>query len=154
MPEGGVVKPGGPGPHQVNARLRETGAAVGIDFTGMTPRFPNTMKAHAVLAWALASAGPGVQNELQEVLFRHYFTDGRYPDIDNLVSAAEEVGLDGAEARTVLENGSFEEQVIAEARGASQAGVTGVPYFYINGRPAFSGAQPPEKFLRHFGRLS
>lgn len=91
-----------------------------------------------------------MQNNLQEILFRHYFTDGRFPDIPNLVSAAEEVGLPGAEAQQVLENKSFEARVQKEAAEASRSGINGVPYFYINGKPQFSGAQPPEAFLEAF----
>merc|ERR1712136_496532 len=105
------------------------GQPVGIDFTGLTDRFPNTMKAHCLLTYALESGGPQVQNQLQEVLFRHYFTDGKYPDVKNL----------------------FEAQVRREVSQVSGA-VTGVPYFIINGKPAFSGAQGPDVFARAFQR--
>lgn len=147
IPEEGVLKPGGPGRHQVNPRLADAGKAVGIDFTGLCPRFPNTAKAHALLAFALETAGAEAQNSLQEVLFRHYFTDGKYPDVENLVLAAHEAGLPQEEARKALEGGQFEAKVVKEAEAASRKGISGVPYFFINGRPVFSGAQPPKALL-------
>jgi len=147
MPEEGIEKPGGPGRHQVGDRLRQGGQAAGIDFTGLCPRAPNTVKAHALLTHALKTAGAAKQDALQEVLFRNYFTDGKYPDIANLVAAAEEVGLSGSEARVVLEDGRFEALVRSEASQASSSGISGVPYFFFNGKPAFSGAQPPAAFL-------
>lgn len=152
IPEEGVPKPGGPGLHQVNVRLREAGAKCGINFTGMTDRFPNTMKAHCLLTFALEKGGPPLQNKLQEVLFRHYFTDGRYPDTTNLVAASEEVGLSATEVQQVLGDNRYEARVQKEAENASRS-INGVPYFYVNGRPLFSGAHPPEAFLEAFQNL-
>lgn len=147
IPEEGFEKPGGPGPHQVNARLKAVGEQAGINFTGMCGRFPNTTKAHAAMAFALEAAGPEVQDKLQEVLFRHYFTDGKYPDIPNLVDAAVEAGLPEAKMREALESRRYEASVKQEAAKISRAGVSGVPYFFVNGQGAFSGAQPPEAFI-------
>lgn len=146
-PEEGVEKPGGPGLHNVGDRIRQSGQAAGINFTGLCGRSPNTVKAHALMTHALETGGAAKQNQLQEVLFRQYFTDGKYPDIANLVAAAEEVGLSGSEARSVLEDGRYEARVKGEAAQASSSGISGVPYFFFNGKPAFSGAQPPASFL-------
>lgn len=148
IPEQGVLKPGGPGPHQVGDRIKTAGEQAGINFTGMCDRFPNTTKAHAAMTFALESAGPEVQNKLQEVLFRHYFTDGKYPDIPNLVEAAVEVGLPEAQVREALESKKYEPKVKQEAAEISRQGVTGVPYFFINGKGVFSGAQPPYAFVQ------
>jgi len=142
-----MEKPGGPGRHQVGDRLRQGGESAGIDFTGLCPRAPNTVKAHALLTHTLETSGAAKQDQLQEVLFRHYFTDGKFPDVANLVAAAEEVGLSGSEARTVLEDGRYESRVKTEAGQNSSSGISGVPYFFFNGKAAFSGAQPPASFL-------
>lgn len=129
IPEEGAPKPGGPGPHQVGAGIKAAGDGAGINFTGMCDRFPNTTKAHAAMTFALETAGPEVQNKLQEVLFRHYFTDGRYPDIPNVVEAAVEVGLPERQVREALESNRYELPVKQTAAEVSNAGVTGVPYF-------------------------
>jgi len=92
-------------------------------------------------------AGHSVQNKLQEVIFRQYFTDGVFPDKDGLMAAAEEVGLDSAAAWEYVEDLENQKSVAVEAQKYSEAGVSGVPFFIINGQPLFSGAQPPESFL-------
>ena len=42
-------------------------AAVGIDFSGLTDRYPNTAAAHALLSWAEETAGATVQNQIAEI---------------------------------------------------------------------------------------
>ena len=59
-------------------------------------------KAHTLLAFAERDAGRETQNKLQEILFRHYFTDGRYPDEANLRAAAAEAGLDPERAMAAV----------------------------------------------------
>lgn len=154
MPEEGVEKPGGAGAHNVGERIKTAGEQAGIEFTGACGRAPNSMKAHAAMAFALETAGPDVQNRLQEVLFRHYFTDGRYPDIPNVVDAAKEVGLPEAQVREALESRRYEASVKQEAAKVSSSGVSGVPYFYVNGQAIFSGAQPPQAFIEVLKKAS
>jgi len=157
MPENGKSKgppPEGRTSHAPQGRLKEAGNAVGIDFTGKTDRYPNSVKAHTLLTFAEKSAGREKQNELQEVLFRHYFTDGRYPDEGNLQAAATEVGLDVDEAMAAVANTQLQGVAREEALEASQMGVTGVPYFIIDGKPFGSGAQPPEAFVTALTRAA
>lgn len=136
-------KPKGDGP-RVGERLKAAGAAVGIDFTGKTDRYPNSVLAHTLLDYALTAAGPQKQHQLQEVLFRHYFTDGLYPDATNLTKAAAEVGIDSEEAIAYASSQEHQQRVKAEAAQFSNSGINGVPFFIANGKPLFSGAQPPE----------
>ena len=105
MPPEGVPKQG-KGAENVNPRLRAAGEAVGINFTGACDRAPNSTEAHALLAYA-AKVSPDKQNALQEVLFRHYFTDGLYPAGANLAAAATEAGLDGAAAQAFADLATY-----------------------------------------------
>lgn len=146
MPPEGVQK-NGKGLQNVNPRLQAVGQSVGINFTGACDRAPNSTEAHALLAYAAKTSGSDKQNELQEVLFRHYFTDGLYPAGTNLSAAATEVGLDGAAALTFAEDPKNKAAVAEEARNNSMRGVSGVPFFRVNGVDVFSGAQPPAAFL-------
>jgi len=151
MPEDGKEKaPDTPDNPRVGARLKAAGKTVGIDFTGKTDRYPNSVLAHTLLAFALQNKGEDVQNQLSEVLFRHYFTDGLYPNVSNLVLAAQEVGFDEQQARVSLNDAALQTQVKREAQEYSSGGVSGVPYFFINGNRAFSGAQDPSTFLGAF----
>lgn len=146
MPPEGVPKDGTPAT-RVGARMKAAGQAVGIDFTGKCDTYPNTLAAHALLEYA-AEVSPSKQNELQEVLFRQYFTDGVAPMGVNLAAAATEVGLDGKEALEYALSVENQRRVAARARDISNKGVTGVPFFFIDNEPLFSGAQPPEMLKR------
>ena len=145
MPAEGRLK-NGVGLQNVNPRLRAVGESVGINFTGACDRAPNSIEAHALLEYAAVTA-PEQQSALQEVLFRHYFTDGKYPAGDNLKEAAAEVGLDGDAALAFAQDQKNKDKVVEEARRNSRRGVSGVPFFRIDGQDAFSGAQPPAAFV-------
>jgi len=146
MPAEGVSKGGTP-ETRVGARIKAAGAQAGISFTGLCDRYPNSLAAHALLKYA-GEVAPSKQSELQEVIFRQYFTDGLYPDGENLAAAARECGLDADAARKFAESEENQKAVEREAREISRAGVSGVPFFFVDGEPAFSGAQPPEVFSR------
>ena len=159
MPKDG--KPKGPG-RRVGPGLQQAGAAVGIDFTGKTDRYPNSTMAHVALAHALAledsgAAPAGTQNKLQEQIFHGYFTAGIYPDVPALTTMAEKVGLDGAKMRAVLEGADASgaaASVQQEAAAISRSGVSGVPYFFFNKHPAFSGARDPETIIDCFRQVA
>jgi len=144
IPAEGVPK-NGKGLQNVNPRLRDAGAAVGINFTGNCDRVPNSVEAHALLQYA-AMVAPAKQNKLQEILFRHYFTDGLYPSGTNLAAAATECGLDGVAALAFAQDPENKAAVVEEARVNAQT-TSGVPFFRIGGEDAFSGAQSPSAIL-------
>jgi len=124
--------------------MKSAGAAVGIDFTGKTDMAPNTVGAHTLLKYF---EGKPEQNRVQEILFRHYFTDGLYPNAENLRAAAEEVGAENLdEVMAFVESEDNRKTVQAEAAGYSRQGISGVPFFVFNGEPQFSGAQPVSTF--------
>ncbi len=74
-------------------------------------------------------------------------------DIDVLVELAESANLDGAAARKVLKERSFEAAVDADWDKARQMGVSGVPT-YVAGGAGVVGAQPYEaleQLIEHAG---
>mmetsp|Transcript_30715 Transcript_30715/g.71034 ORF Transcript_30715/g.71034 Transcript_30715/m.71034 type:complete len:140 (-) Transcript_30715:363-782(-) len=132
--------------------MKQAGAAVGIDFTGKCDRAPNSVGAHTLIKFLEGKPG---QNQLAEILFRQYFTDGLYPDNENLRAAAEELlegedspDLDLDAAMAFVESANERKAVQAEAADYSMRGVSGVPFFIFNGQPQFSGAQPVATFKR------
>jgi len=149
-PEGIPKAPVTPGNPRVNPRMKAVGESVGINFTGATDRTPYTLKAHALLEYAREVDGGSKQNDLAELIFQGYFTDGIYPDTKALVQFAEQVGLDGKEAKNVLSDQSKIDQAHEAAKNASRKGVTGVPCFFMNGQRTFSGAQDVQEFVRVF----
>jgi predicted DsbA family dithiol-disulfide isomerase len=155
MPLGGIEKaPDTPENPRVNYRMKQIGVDVGIDFTGKCDRSPNTVLAHCLLDFALSSDGPKKQNEVQELIFNAYFTLGIYPDLDNLLKIASEASISTAQAKKHMIDPEIQTKVAEEARVYSQQGVNGVPYFFVNGEPLFSGAQDVNKFVEAFARVS
>jgi predicted DsbA family dithiol-disulfide isomerase len=57
---------------------------------------------------------------------------------------AAEAGLDPDRAQQALEDGSYGEAVRADEDGARALGITGVPFYVIDGKYGVSGAQPAE----------
>lgn len=132
--------------------MKSAGIAVGIDFTGRCDRSPNTLRAHCLLKFT--ETDPALQNKLSEVLFRQYFTDGLYPDEANLRNAAVEAGVADVEAAmSFVASLEAQQAVTAEAAAFSRSGISGVPFFIVNGEPAFSGAHPPEQFRKIFDKF-
>jgi protein-disulfide isomerase len=66
---------------------------------------------------------------------------------EQLVSYAEELGLDTATFNTCLTEQTHFDGVAADYQTAQQLGIRGTPAFFINGRP-ISGAQPYEVFAQ------
>ena len=158
-----MVRPDGSN-SRVNSRLADAGARAGINFTGLTDRVPNTLAAHVALDFAReldlrgSREGPdkriaATQNELAERLFKAYFTDGVFLSSENIGKIAAEVpGLSFDEVCEAMADGERIARVKAESARYSGI-VRGVPLFVMNGRPAFSGAQPVDRFLAAFERL-
>ena len=128
---------------QVQARIREHGAAVGFSF-GNRAHVWNTFDAHRMLHWA-GLEGRAV--ELKRALLRAYHGEGRNPGAkDVLVELAAEVGLDAARAKAIVESDEFTSEVRERERYWLRQGVSGVPFVVVNGSYAIEGAQPPEAF--------
>src|SRR6185312_5815408 len=87
------------------------------------------------------------QHELAERLMSAYFTEGRHlGHEDELVALAVDAGLDGDAARDALVSGRYLDDVRADQAQAAAYGITGVPFFVIDGKYGVSGAQPAEAF--------
>ncbi|WP_394552084.1 DsbA family protein [Agromyces sp. MMS24-JH15] len=119
-------------------------ANAGLEYHFETVAHTKTLKAHELLHFAKAN---GKQLELKERLLKAYFVEGgRVNRIDELVGWAEELGLDGAEAREALESGRYAADVQADIAQAQAYGIQGVPFFVFEGKYGVSGAQPAEVF--------
>ncbi|HVZ07429.1 DsbA family oxidoreductase [Rhodopila sp.] len=127
----------------LDARITEAAAGVGLDFrTDLMTRTPNTIDAHR-LVWF--GGRKGVQDAVMEAVFKAYFTQGRdIGDREVLADCAAEAGLDRAEAATFLASGLADREMRAADQAAREAGVNGVPAFFLDGYGLFSGAMPAE----------
>jgi predicted DsbA family dithiol-disulfide isomerase len=125
--------------------MTQTAAAEGLDFRFDLARPGNTFDAHRLLHLARKR---GVQDAVKERLDRATFTEGlRVSDHESLVRVVAEAGLDEGEARAVLASDRYADDVRADEAQARAYGITGVPFFVVEGVYGVSGAQPAELLL-------
>jgi predicted DsbA family dithiol-disulfide isomerase len=127
---------------QIHDRIVPLGAADGIDFHFEDIKVAaNTLDAHRVIRWA-ASAGDGVQSRVTKALFAANFEQGEnIGDHAVLARIAGENGMDEAVVAGLLASDADKDAVQAEIENAQRMGVTGVPFFVLEGKYAVTGAQ-------------
>ena len=136
---------------QIYDRVRRAGTQAGIAFDfERIERQPNTRDAHRLVAWAQSR---GDADLLVEGLFRAYFVEGRFIGATEvLAEIAHAAGLDADAAYAFLSTDvGLQEIAEAEERAAS-LGISGVPFFIVDGRFGLSGAQPAEAILEALRR--
>ncbi len=123
-------------------RLTSLGAEVGVVFDFDRVRLGNTFDAHRL---AQAARSTPHEDALVQGLFRAYFAEGRLlSDHDVLREVAGAAGLDEVVTDKVLAGDLYEREVRLDEVAAQELGVTGVPYFLINGAWPIPGAQDVE----------
>lgn len=123
-------------------RIVGLGAERGIEFRFDRTVQGNTFDAHRLLHLARVR---GVQLDVQDRLARAYFTDGQVlADRATLRAAGTDAGLDEHEVDALLEGDAFADEVREDVDAARRLGISGVPFFVVDGRLGVSGAQPPE----------
>jgi predicted DsbA family dithiol-disulfide isomerase len=129
----------------IHQRVSDAGKGAGIDFDfDAIEVSPNTLDAHRLIRWA-GGSGLDVQDRLVTRLFELYFQEGvNIGDHEVLAGVARECGLDETLVRELLASEADTTNVQREIAQAQQMGVTGVPFFIIDGKYAVTGAQPPE----------
>jgi predicted DsbA family dithiol-disulfide isomerase len=125
--------------------IRERGEELGFTFRmDRRDRIYNTFDAHRLLHWAEAQ---GRQLELKHALFRAYFTEGLNPGArDVLLQAAEDVGLDTAEAAAILASDDYADEVRERQQYYHSLGINSVPAVIVNEKYLIQGGQPASVF--------
>ena len=131
---------------KARAMLTEEGEKVGFSFNYFDEmKMLNTHDCHQLILWASST---GRQTALVEALFEQFFTAQGEFDHTALISIAEKVGLDKTEAKRILDQQEFSEEVQEIESQWHQQGIHGVPLFIFNGERALSGAQDVATFER------
>lgn len=125
--------------------IRERGLSVGYKFGNRGGgRIYNTFDAHRLLHWAYEL---GKQTELKLALFDLYFQQSGDPsEHRQLLTVVESIGLDGAEAKHILDSDKYTADVRKQQQFYQAAGVSSVPAVIINDKHLISGGQPTETF--------
>jgi predicted DsbA family dithiol-disulfide isomerase len=131
---------------QIYERVRRAGTQAGIAFDfERIERQPNTRDAHRLIAWA---QGRGDAGPLVERLFRAYFIEGRFVGAhETLAEIAHEAGLDADAAYAFLSSDVGVAEIAEAEERAASLGISGVPFFIVDGRYGLSGAQPAEAIV-------
>lgn len=132
---------------EVYDRIRAAGLAVGLplNLDGIELQ-PNTLAAHALIAFAQAGDADG--GDIAERLFKAYFIENRFiGDVEVLAEIAEEAGLNGEDALAFITDLDHLAAVAQSEEEGRQLGISGVPFFILNRRIAVSGAQDPATLL-------
>ena len=118
----------------------------------LVKRQPNTIDCHRLIHWA---EGKGKSAEMKQRLMELYFRDGGdLTDIDVLVQAAADCGLDADDVRRRLATDEDVALISAQAKEASDKGISGVPTFVFAQKYAVSGAQAPEQLAAAIRQVS
>lgn len=129
---------------QMTQQVAEMAGNVGLKLDFETSIPANSFNAHRLIHFA---AKNGRQDLAEELLFKAHFEEAKnIDDLSTLLTIAEALGLDAAEAKNVLESNAFEEEVRYDVYESQQLGVRGVPFFVMDRKYALSGAQPVEAF--------
>ena len=127
----------------LDTRITNAAAAVGLPFrTDLMLRTPNTIDAHRLIWFADQQ---GNQDTVMEAMFKAYFIEGR--DIGDhavLADCASEAGLPRQDVADFLASDLADKEMRAADRAAREAGVSGVPSFFLDGYGLFSGAMPAD----------
>ena len=118
----------------------------------LVKRQPNTIDCHRLIHWAERE---GKAAEMKQRLMELYFRDGGdLTDVNVLVQAAADIGLDAEDVRRRLATDEDVELISSWAQEASEKGISGVPTFVFAQKYAVSGAQPAEQLARAIRQVS
>jgi predicted DsbA family dithiol-disulfide isomerase len=128
---------------ELDERVAGAAANVGLNLRqDLMLRTPNTLDAHRLI-WL--AGREGVQDAVMEAVFAAYFTQGRdIGDREVLADCAALAGMDRGAVADFLAGDVAAEEMLAADRAAREAGVSGVPSFFLDGYGLYSGAMPAE----------
>ena len=126
--------------------MTQNAKSAGLDFHFEKAVLANSHHAHRLLHLAKKHH---LANELEELLFKAYLTEGK--DLNNLNTLSEIgiiVGLEAEAVAEVLHSDRYSKEVKQDIQEANTIGVQGVPFFVFDNKYAISGAQPATAFLQ------
>ncbi len=135
----------------IDARIQDAAEGAGLHFRqDLMTRTPNTIDAHRLIWFA---GQHGVQDATMEIVFEAYFEQGKdVGDHAVLADCGAAAGMDRDAIVAFLASDQADQEMRAADQSAREAGVSGVPSFFLDGYSVFSGAMPPEQMAQAFRR--
>lgn len=136
---------------QMFQRVTDVGKQAGIHFDfGKVEIAVDTVPGHELIALVPEAK----KADVIEAIMKAYFEDGKDIGEDEvLLQAARDAGVTPEEIAAfepIFRSHVTREAVLGVIADVQRAGITGVPFFIIDGKLAVSGAQPPLTFLGAF----
>ena len=131
-------------------RITQLASAEGLDYHLDRARSGSSFDAHRLVHLA---RDHGIQDAVKERLLAGYLEEGVAIGLrGELAPLAVAAGLDADAVDAVLTGDAYGDAVRADQARAIELGITGVPFFVIDGRFAIPGAQDPETILTTLDR--
>jgi predicted DsbA family dithiol-disulfide isomerase len=128
--------------------LNNAGAEEGIVFCDEPDAVaPNTLSAHVLMFWSLEDKAIDSDALAEKLFHAHHVACENIGDHEVLARIAGEVGMDSAGVMSKLAAGDDEDIVKEQILQSAARGITGVPFFIINGQYGMSGAQSVENLV-------
>lgn len=128
----------------VHDNLARMAQNFGLNYRFDKTKIANSFDAHRVIQ---LSKKYGRGNEMEELLFKAYFTDGELiSDHATLTRLAKEAGLPEEEVALTLETNQYADEVHQDMAEARRLGTSGVPFFVFDRKYAIVGAQDSTVF--------
>jgi predicted DsbA family dithiol-disulfide isomerase len=135
--------------------LKNAGAEAGIVFCDEPDAMaPNTLSAHVLMFWAAKDENIDTDALAEKLFNAHHVACQNIGDNDVLMRIAGEAGMDKAIVVSKLAAGDDEDKVKEQICQSAAGGVSGVPFFIINGKYSISGAQPSDTLASAFDQVS
>lgn len=130
---------------QMHDRVVEMAATVGLEYNFDRAVVANSLYAHRVIQLAKEK---GLDDAIEEIFFRAYFTDGKdLASVATLVALGEEAGLEAEEIRAAIGSEELAYRVSQDIQEGVNLGVRGVPFFVFDRQYGISGAEPIQVFI-------
>ena len=130
---------------QMHERVVEMAASVGLEYNFDKAVVANSLYAHRVIQLAKEK---GLDDAIEEIFFRAYFTEGRdLASVAELVALGEEAGLAEADIRAAIASEEYAYRVSQDIQEGVNLGVRGVPFFVFDRKYGISGAEPIQVFI-------
>ncbi len=130
---------------QMHDRVVEMAVTVGLEYNFDRAVVANSLYAHRVIQLAKEK---GLDDAIEEIFFRAYFTDGKdLASVATLVALGEEAGLEAEEIRAAIGSEELAYRVSQDIQEGVNLGVRGVPFFVFDRQYGISGAEPIQVFI-------
>jgi predicted DsbA family dithiol-disulfide isomerase len=131
---------------QAHEQIVMQGKQLGIDYNFEIAVVANSFHAHRLSHLAKLY---NCQNEVEELLFKAYFTDGiNISDTEALTETGIKAGIPADVVQAAMNSEDFSDNVLLDETYARELGIAGVPFFLFDEKLSVRGAQPVDTFLR------